>query len=117
VNWVQIAEQAGDQSVVFAVDVAKEKFVAALMKPDRAVLKTIQWQHPEQTPELIHGLLWNLGAQRLEVAMEPSGTYGDALRWLFDSRGVAVFLFSPKQVHDSAQVFDGVPSLHDAKVA
>ena len=47
VNWAQIAEQAGDQPVVFAVDVAKAKFVAALMKPDRTVLKTIQWQHPE----------------------------------------------------------------------
>ena len=117
VNWAQIAEQAGEQPVVFAVDVAKEKFVGALMTPDRTVLKTIQWQHPEQTPELLHGLLSYLGAQRLEVAMEPSGTYGDPLRWLFVTHGVAVFRLSPKRVHDSAEVFDGVPSLHDAKAA
>ncbi len=117
VNWPQIAGQAGEQKVVFAVDVAKEKFVGALMTPDRTVLKTIQWQHPEQTPELMHGLLWHLGAQRLEVAMEPSGTYGDPLRWLFVTHGVAVFRLSPKRVHDSAEVFDGVPSLHDAKAA
>jgi transposase len=117
VNWAQIAEQAGEQKVVFAVDVAKEKFVAALMKPDRTVLKTIQWQHPEQTPELMHGLLSHLGAQRLEVAMEPSGTYGDPLRWLFVTHGVVVYRLSPKRVHDSAEVFDGVPSLHDAKAA
>ncbi len=117
VNWSQIAEQAGEQKVVFAVDVAKEKFVGALMKSDRTVLKTIQWQHPEQTPELMHGLLSHLGAQRLEVAMEPSGTYGDALRGLFVTHGVAVFRLSPKRVHDSAEVFDGVPSLHDAKAA
>ncbi len=117
VNWAQIAEQAGEQPVVFAVDVAKEKIVSTLMKPDRTALKTIQWQHPEQTPELMHGLLSHLGAERLEVAMEPSGTYGDPLRWLFDSHGVAVFRLSPKRVHDSAEVFDGVPSLHDAKAA
>lgn len=117
VNWSQIAEQVGEQKVVFAVDVAKEKFVGALMKSDRTVLKTIQWQHPEQTPELMHGLLSHLGAQRLEVAMEPSGTYGDALRGLFVTHGVAVFRLSPKRVHDSAEVFDGVPSLHDAKAA
>jgi hypothetical protein len=117
VNWAQITEQAGDQPVVFAVDVAKEKFVGALMTPDRTVLKTIQWQHPEQTPELLHGLLSYLGAQHLEVAMEPSGTYGDPLRWLFVTHGVAVFRLSPKRVHDSAEVFDGVPSLHDAKAA
>lgn len=116
-NWAEIAEQAGEQPVVFAVDVAKEKFVGALMKPDRSVLKTIKWRHPEQTRELVHGLLSHLGAQQLEVAMEPSGTYGDALRWLFLTRGVAVYRLSPKRVHDSAEVFDGVPSLHDAKAA
>jgi transposase len=117
VNWQQIAEQAGEQTVVFAVDVAKENFVGALMMPDRTVLKTIKWQHPMQTPELVHGLLSHLGAQRLEVAMEPSGTYGDALRWLFVTHGVAVYRLSPKRVHDSAEVFDGVPSMHDAKAA
>ena len=64
-NWAEIAEQAGEQPVVFAVDVAKEKFVGALMKPDRSVLKTIKWRHPEQTRELVHGLLSHLGAQQL----------------------------------------------------
>ncbi len=117
VNWSQIAAQAAEQPVVFAVDVAKEKFVGALMKPDCTVLKTIQWQHPEQTSKLIHDLLSHLGRQYLEVAMEPSGTYGDALRWLFVSHAVAVYHLSPKRVHDSAEVFDGVPSLHDAKAA
>ncbi len=117
VNWRQIAEQAGEQTVVLAVDVAKEDFVGALMKPDRSVLKTIRWRHPVQTPELMQDLLSHLGAQHLEVAMEPSGTYGDALRWLFVTHGVAVYHLSPKRVHDSAEVFDGVPSLHDAKAA
>jgi len=117
VNWSQLAEQAGEQRVVLAVDVAKVKFVAALMKPDCTVLKTIRWRHPQQTPELVHGLLSHLDAQRLEVAMEPSGTYGDPLRWLFASHAVAVYRLSPKRVHDSAEVYDGVPSLHDAKAA
>jgi transposase len=117
VNWVQIAEQAGEQAVVFAVDVAKEKFVGALMMPDGKVLKTIQWQHPRQTPELLEGLVSHLDEQQLSVAMEPSGTYGDALRWQFVKQGIGVFRLSPKRVHDSAEVFDGVPSLHDAKAA
>jgi transposase len=117
VNWVQLSEQAGEERVVFAVDVAKEKFVGTLLKPDRRVLKTIQWHHPSQTPELLQGLLAHLGASSLEVAMEPSGTYGDALRWQLASHGVAVYRVSPKRVHDLAEVFDGVPSLHDAKAA
>jgi transposase len=118
VNWAEIAEQAaGDEKVVFSVDVAKEKFVGALMKPDFTVLKTIKWRHPQQTLELVDGLLTHLGAQVLEVAMEPSGTYGDALREVFVKHEVAVYRVSPKRVHDSAEVFDGVPSMHDAKAA
>ena len=117
VSWVQRAEQAGGQRVVFGVDVAKENFVGTLLTPDRRVLKTIKWPHPSQTPELLHGLLVHLGAPSLEVAMEPSGTSGDALRWPFASHGVAVYRVSPERVHDSAEVFDGVPSLHDAKGA
>ncbi|MGF1614802.1 MAG: hypothetical protein ACFCVA_13080 [Gammaproteobacteria bacterium] len=64
VNWAQLAEQAGGARVVFGVDVAKEKFVGTLLKPDRSVLETIRWQHPQQTPELLHGLLAHLGARR-----------------------------------------------------
>jgi transposase len=117
IDWGQISEQAGVQPVIFAIDVAKEKFVAALMMPDCSVLKTIKWRHPAQTPELIQGLLSSLGTQQLEVVMEPTSTYGDAIRGLFVTHSVAVYRISPKRVHDSAEVFDGVPSLHDAKAA
>jgi len=58
-----------------------------------------------------------LAGSRLEVVMEPRGTYGDALRRLFEGHGMAVYRISPKRVHDSAEVFDGGPSLHDAKAA
>ncbi len=55
------------------------------------------------------------GAVALEVVLEPSGTYGDALVGQLRRRGVAVYRVSPKRVHDAAEVYDGVPSLHDAK--
>ncbi len=54
---------------------------------------------------------------RVEVVMEPSGTYGDPLLWQLRQAGVALYRVSPKRVHDAAEVFDGVPSLHDAKAA
>ena len=38
-------------------------------------------------------------------------TYGDGLRALLMSRGVSVFMQSPKRVHDAREVFDGVPQL------
>jgi len=49
--------------------------------------------------------------------MEPGGTYGDALLWQRRQAGIALYRVSPKRVHDAAEVFDGVPSLHDAKAA
>ena len=56
-------------------------------------------------------------AVALEVVLEPSGTYGDALVGQLRRLGVAVYRISPKRVHDGAEVYDGVPSLHDAKAA
>jgi transposase len=49
--------------------------------------------------------------------LEPSGTYGDALIWQLRQAGIALYRVSPKRVHDAAEVYDGVPSLHDAKAA
>jgi len=49
--------------------------------------------------------------------MEPSGTYGDALGWQLREAGIELYRVAPKRVHDAAEVYDGVPSLHDAKAA
>jgi len=117
VNWQLIEECADKERVVFGIDVAKEKFVGALMNGDRAVIQTLKWRHPEQTRGLVEDLLKHLEPGSLEVAMEPSGTYGDSVHGLFMRSGVPVFRVSPKRVHDAAEVYDGVPSLHDAKAA
>jgi len=87
------------------------------MSVDRTPVETFKWTHPQQTRAVVTGLLESFGPTRLEVVMEPSGTYGDALRGLFAAAGVAVFRISPKRVHDAAELYDGVPSLHDAKAA
>jgi transposase len=115
-NWERIAELATGQRVVFGVDVAKDDFFGVLMTPDRHVIETIKWVHPQQTRVLGAHLL-ALQAQDLEVVMEPSGTYGDALRGYLTDVGLAVYRVSPKRVHDAAELYDGVPSLHDAKSA
>jgi transposase len=49
--------------------------------------------------------------------MESSGTYGDVLRHQLLEHGVPVYRMSGKRTHDAAEVYDGVPSLHDAKSA
>jgi transposase len=116
-NWEKIRAQTTGKRVVFGVDVAKEKFFGVLMHEDLTVIATLKWVHPEQTRELGERLLQAVSAQRLEVVMEPSGTYGDALQRYLSGLGLAVYRTSPKRVHDAAEVYDGVPSLHDAKSA
>src|SRR6202022_4920455 len=64
------------------------------------------------------GLLERLGLGRKRiVAMESSGTYGDALRQALADAGIALQRVSGKAAHDYAEVFDGVPSQHDGKDA
>jgi transposase len=112
----KLRETVAGQKVTVAVDNAKEVPVAAVMKKADEVLVTMKWKQPSQTREVVE-LLGSLGASCVEVAMEPSGTYGDALRAQLWAAGMEVYRVSAKRVHDLAEVHDGVPSKHDAKDA
>ncbi|AUB82554.1 hypothetical protein THSYN_17460 [Candidatus Thiodictyon syntrophicum] len=115
VNWEAWASQAAGEVVVFAVDVAKEDFVGRVDLRDGAHLGRVKWRHPEQSAELLAGIGRLAAVAPVEAVMESSGTYGDALRWQLRRLGVTVYQVSAKRVHDEAEVYDGVPSSHDAK--
>ncbi len=117
INLKQLQKEVEGQDIVLSVDVAKENFMAAILDQKRNVIKTIKWKHPFESPLLLDLILKNLRWHSLEVAMEPSGTYGDSLRAQFLGNGISVFRVSPKRCHDAAEVFDGVPSMHDAKAS
>ncbi|MDO9240003.1 MAG: transposase [Methylicorpusculum sp.] len=117
IDWINLREKTAGQDLLFSVDVAKQDFVGVLMTQTSEILKVIKWKHPQDTANLLECLSQGLRAKRLEVALEPSGTYGDVLVWQFKQRGVEVYRVSPKHVHDLAESFDGTPSLHDAKAA
>jgi transposase len=101
--------------IIVAIDVAKEDFYAAIVDGNGRTHEIVKWVHPTESRSFIE-LVQGLGAG-VDVVMEPSGVYGDAIRAALDGAGVAVFRVSPKRVHDAAEVYDGVPSLHDAKAA
>jgi transposase len=104
--------------VVFAIDVAKVDMVAALAGADGRVLHTICWKAPEQNPTVLSILLsYRTAGITVEAVMEPSGTYGDVLRHQLEQNGFPIFMVSGKRTHDAKEIFDGVPSLHDAKAA
>lgn len=106
--------------VVVGIDVAKHKMFACVMDEAQRVHTTIRWQHPEETRLFVGHLdaLRQMGpGVQVEVALEPSGVYGDALRFEIERCGFDVYRVNPKRSHDAAEVYDGVPSLHDAKSA
>ena len=104
--------------VIVAVDVAKKRQVAAFCDPQGHDQLLVRFEHPEQTPQFM-GMLKGLQTEhkKVELVMEPTGTYGDILCYQGDALGVDVYQVSPKRTHDAAEVFDGVPSYHDAKDA
>lgn len=55
--------------------------------------------------------------RKLTVALEPTGTYGDALRYALTQAGLNVHRVEGKASHAYAEIFDGVPSQHDRKDA
>jgi transposase len=103
---------------IVAVDVAKTKFVAAIASVAGEVLRIVRFSHPHQTLAFLH-VVEALHEAKLapRVVMEPTGTYGDVLRYQCHARGVGVEMMCPKYTHDIAEVLDGVPSMHDPKAA
>ena len=115
INWPQMKKQLTGEAVVFALDVAKTKQYALLTNADSSVSEGLCWNHPEQTQELLNAL------EELEcpvdVIMESTSTYGDALRYQFRCSGFGVYQINAKGVYDAQEIYDGVPSMHDAKSA
>ncbi len=66
---------------------------------------------------MIHRLQRLAEGRSLTIAMESTGTYGDALRQAVTDAKLTVHRVSGKAVHDYAEIFDGVPSQHDGKDA
>jgi transposase len=105
---------------IVALDVAKEKFVVALATLAGDVVKLFRFNHPTETRRfmsVVEALRCHVEAGKLKAAMEPTGTYGDAVRHQLVQAGVPVCMVSPKRTHDSQELFDNVRSLHDPKSA
>lgn len=117
INWNELSSKVNGRKVAFSIDVAKQDFVAGFMCEDQKLLKLVKWKHPQQTPALLDYLKQHFFKDQCCAIMEPSGSYGDALRWQLNELDMEVYRISPKRVHDVSEVYDGVPSAHDAKAA
>lgn len=123
VNWElvsqgELARQGeGGEGVHVGFDVGKEEVLAVLRWADGRFERPWLVKNPDEIGDVV-GLLMRVGADRpLVTAMEPTGTYGDALRQALSDAGLRVDRVGAKAAHDYAEIFDGVPSQHDGKDA
>lgn len=104
-----------EEPLTVGIDIAKSLMYCVLMNTRREVVAVLKWDHLTESRRFVS---WISKQDKIRaVAMEPSGTYGDALRHCFQYSGVAVYRVQPKHVKDSREIFDGVPSSHDAKAS
>jgi transposase len=120
VNRIELGQwlEGRDEAVVYAgLDVGKETILCTLRWDRDDFDRPWRVRNPFEVARLSE-LLSEVGrGRRLIVALEPTGTYGDALRQALDRASLAVHRVSPKSASDYAEVFDGVPSQHDGKDA
>jgi transposase len=107
-----------DARVVVGVDVGKRKFLAALCDAQGEPQLIVRFEHPVQTGDFVN-LLGGMRAARrvVEVVMEPTGTYGDPLRYQLGQQAISVFRMNNETVHDAAKLYDGAARKLDAKDA
>ena len=99
------------------LDVSKEEVQVSLRFGAGEFERPWRVKQPREVPVLVEQLRQIRAERVLRIALEPSGTYGDALRQALTDAGLEVRRVSPKAAHDYAEVFDGVPSQHDGKDA
>jgi transposase len=103
-------------TIVVAIDVAKEAMVVGFADAVGKTHELVRFSHPRQTMLFIE-LLVRLRdeGREVQVAMEPTGVYGNSLRFQLRARDFSVFQVDPKRAHDVATVLDGTKSHHDPK--
>ena len=117
VNWEQIARGKEGLGVTLGIDVGKFDLLVVCRWADGRFERPWRVKNPWEIPTLVALVRQVKADRKLVVAMESSGTYGDALRQALGDNGIEVQRVSGKAAHDYAEVFDGVPSQHDGKDA
>ena len=100
------------------VDVGKDECMMVFRWQDGDFERPVRWGNPGQIPLAIECMrVFARRGWQVTVAMESSGTYGDAFRQALSDAGLEGHRVAGKATKDYAEVFDGVPSQHDGKDA
>lgn len=113
----KVLESAPEGAVSVGLDIGKLEVFAVIRWAERTFERPWKVKNPSEILILVR-LMQELADHRtLTVAMESTGTYGDALRQALTDARLNVHRVGGKATHDYAEIFDGVPSQHDGKDA
>jgi transposase len=103
--------------VRIGLDIGKLEVFAVVRWADGSFERPWKVKNPTEIGRLV-SLVRILAKNRtVRLAMESTGTYGDALRQALTDAELDIHRVSAKAVQDYAEIFDGVPSKHDGKDA
>jgi len=120
VKNVQLEEVIGKApagAVLVGVDAGKFDALAVVRFDNGSFERPWKVKNPSEIESFVRLLERLTQHHAVTVAMESTGTYGDALRVELATVDLPVVRVSGKAVHDYAEIFDGVPSQHDGKDA
>lgn len=117
VAWSKLSEGRDGQRVIVGLDVGKYEVVGVVRWPDGRSERPWGGENPAGLEAWLQLLREVRVGRELVVALEPSGTYGDACRQALHRADIPVVRIGTKASHDYAEVFDGAPSQHDGKDA
>jgi len=113
----RLLQQRHEVLVHAGLDVGKDYILCVLRWDGHNFERPWRCRNPADLACLAQALQHVAQGRRLVVALEPTGTYGDASRQALQRAGLRVHRVSPKAASDYAEIFDGVPSQHDGKDA
>lgn len=117
IDLTRVLQDRAPTTVHVGIDVGKDWLLCTLRWGSDDFDRPWRARNPFEIAGLVELLQTIAETHQLVVAMEPTGTYGDALRQAIARVGIVVQRVSPKQASDFAEIFDGVPSQHDGKDA
>ena len=112
-----IAKAKDVAQISLGLDIGKLEIVACLRWSQGQFERPWSVNNPFEINALVDLCVETNKVVKVVVAMESTGTYGDAVRRALTVAKIPVMRVAGKHVSDYTEIFDGVPSQHDGKDA
>ena len=115
---LEAALAGGNTGTVLGLDISKNEIVGCVRWGTGVFERPWKIVNPKEIRILVELCLFlKSKCDGFSVALESTGTYGDAARYAFTQASISVQRISGKAVSDYSEIFDKVPSQHDGKDA